>query len=1120
MSKAPVISWSVDEKGFLFRPQENSCSIDALDMLSLSNRDRLVLQVLYQLLDEEKAEIFEGNFLIPHTKIAVLSTEEREALSLPEPFPFDLEIRSVGNLSDTNFRYIYRFLNGRTQPFVNPKRIGAYLEITPEQSYLLTGNQFNLLEAIDAFNAGSKSGSSGQGMKENLLAFARIKGLAKDIGATMDAYLNSEQVVTPSKISIRLKKIDEDTIEVEPVLCEEEQTEDGFHPKPLLEPAQSAAFVKVFDRLPRVREIYPVPNGPRVVLDQKQTKALEQLKKYRRVSGKNKDILLNSPQQILDPEFLDDFSERVMEIGEYKPRVFPFLRPAREPWLPPEGGIVIDGTTVYVPPAETKKLKERIKQAIKHDQKEVLWKGQSIPANQGTLQGISELEEVCPSEKTTTAEVQERLPRSKGAKHILIIRDNFEQVDFHTEKQIRPGSPGLPKSLQSNVTLLDHQVKGTNWMQRLWITGAKGVLLADDMGLGKTLQALAFLAWVRELMDAGEIETKPVLIVAPVVLLKNWIAEYRKFLHPIFGPFLELHGSELRKYKDQITAANLGIVKEIDIKDKSEAESIIHSGRGVLLNHGEIKKYGAVLTTYETLRDYQFSLGLVDCGIIVLDESQKIKTPSAMVTTAVKAMKYDFGISLTGTPVENSWVDLWSNIDFVQPGLLGSLKEFVAQYQNPLKKPETDREALGLSLKKQINEYMLRRMKEDYLEGLPPKYVKTYEVTMPPEQLARYLDIIKNAREQMPDPLTGKRKQHVLNTIAALREVSLHPYLYSFSEEGLASLPDEQIINSSARLQKTMEILDEIQQKGEKAIIFIINRKMQRIMQRLIENRYGIRCLRPVNGEVAGNRRKMLVDSFQSSQGFNVIIMSPEAAGVGLTVTAANHVIHLGRAWNPAKEDQATDRIYRIGQQRPVTIHIPLAVHPMFDNDECNGTFDLKLHRLLEIKRQLSRNVLLPPVVEENELQALGEGVIQAPVSQKTSSSILTIEDLDKTTPLLFEKAVAIIYEKMGYSTSLTPQTKDYGADIVALAENDRGTSLLIQCKHKLDPGSSMNQMGVREVIAAAGVYGQDYNREFAKIVITNALNFTAQARQIAAANGVELLDREELIKILAEYKV
>ncbi|RKX56657.1 MAG: hypothetical protein DRP29_09335, partial [Thermodesulfobacteriota bacterium] len=600
--------------------------------------------------------------------------------------------------------------------------------------------------------------------------------------------------------------------------------------------------------------------------------------------------------------------------------------------------------------------------------------------------------------------------------------------------------------------------------------------------------------------------------------LENWKEEYKRFLKPIWGPFIELHGSELEQFKKYELAKVFDIKKEIEIKNKEKLEEIIFSNQGFLLNINKIPKRGVVITTYETLRDYQFSFGLIEWAIIVLDEAQKIKTPNALVTTAVKAMKYDFGLTLTGTPVENSWVDLWSIMDFVQPGYLGSLKEFVAQYHNPLRKLNTDREALGKSLKEKVRPLLKRRTKEEHLQGLPEKHVCVYKVKMPDIQLKYYVNIIQKARENLPDPLSKKRKQHIFSIIGTLRDISLHPYLPYFSEQGLADFSDEKIINSSARFIKTFEILNEVSQKGEKVVIFLISRKIQRVLQRLIKNKYGIYPY-IINGETSAGKRKSYIDAFQNTPGFSVIIISPEAAGIGLNITAANHVIHLSRPWNPAKEDQATDRVYRIGQKRPVFIHIPLAVHPQFDNDIWKGSFDEKLHRLLEYKRELSRSVLLPPVIEEKEWQALGEEILNIDIKEKTTLT-LTISDIDRMSPEMFEKTVAALYRKIGYQVEITPFNHDQGADIVALKLDQKINSLLIQCKHTSNPAKSQNQRGVQEILAALGIYRREYEEKFELVVITNAEKFTPQAIELAEANKIKLISRQELIQLLKNYPI
>lgn len=1125
MEEAIRFLWMVDQAGYRFRVSQSEVPSSLPDLIHsdilLSSTDTVAIQMLVQLVDEEVAEINGQDICIPHVAIADLPEEELRVLSLPELFPFEIEIRASGTLADRDLHYTYQFLNGRTQPFVNPTRIGTYLEITQDQRYLIIGDSYRLIKAIDEFNSRPFEDRTA---KQNLLSFAQIKGLAQETGATLDAYLNTEQVVAPTKLSIRLKRGEDEALEIEPVLCDVEQTEEGDETvHPLLDEKTSDTFVNVFDRLRTERDIYPIPGGPRVVLEGEQKKALRQFKRLRRVSGTQKEALVANPQAFFDPEVvhLDEFSDRVREIGEYRPRVFPFLRPQKESWLPPEGGIVIDGTTVYVSQQEMKDLKERVEVAISLGKQEVEWKSQRIPATTETVQALEALIKADDEVRDSGRPPEDGVPETPREKKVLLIKDNFEEAVYRPEdKDVRLGRDmmGVPGALLEDVELLPHQREGLFWLQNLWIAGANGAMLADDMGLGKTLQALAFLAWCRQLMDDRKVTSKPMLILAPVALLENWKAEYDRFLHPVFGPFLELHGAGLRQYKQQDIAKALDIHREVEIKDKEDVEELIRSGRGLLLRHTEIARAGAVLTTYETVRDYQFSMGLIDWGVMVIDEAQKVKTPSAMVTMAVKAMKYEFGLGMTGTPVENTWVDLWSLMDFVQPGHLGSLKEFVATYQTPLGKPDTDREELGLRLKDQVHSLLKRRMKEDHLEGLPQKTVEVYPVEMPKIQVDRYMGIVEEARRDISDSLSRGRRQHIFSTIATLRDISLCPYLPFYDDHGFAELSNEEIVLSSARIGKTMELLEEVRGRSEKAIIFLISRKMQRVMQRIIEYRFGIRPY-IINGKVAGGRRKTLIDAFQETVGFNAIIISTEAAGVGLNMVEANHVIHLSRAWNPAKEDQATDRVYRIGQKRDVMVHIPLAVHPLFDNETCNGTFDLKLDRLLNYKRELSRSVLLPTTIAENELEAIGEEILGF-TSAKTDSEIVDETVLDRLTPETFERAIAGLYRKMGFQAEQTPRSKDWGADVVAVPHRTDEKASLIQCKHTVHPDKSQGPSGIQEILAARGVYSEEYGTEFELVVLTNARDFTAQAKRMASANQVTLIDRSKLCAVLDQHKV
>lgn len=484
-------------------------------------------------------------------------------------------------------------------------------------------------------------------------------------------------------------------------------------------------------------------------------------------------------------------------------------------------------------------------------------------------------------------------------------------------------------------------------MQSHWIQGSPGILLADDMGLGKTLLVLSFLAWIREEIAAGMSPRKPILVVAPVGLLKNWEAEQKlHMLSPGIGELLPAYGQRLKQLK------------------RSNASELA-SGESVL-DREQLQQADWILTSYETLRDYQISFGLIPFSVVVFDEAQKIKTPGTLMTEAAKAVNAGFTVTMTGTPVENRLADLWCIVDTAQPGVLGDLKSFSNKYEKGLGEGLLRglRERIWHSpIKDSRPGLMLRRMKEETLDALPEKHQYSIERRMPPLQADAYAAIVNKARNA--DNVT------ILETLHHLRSISLHPFIIDPS----GTLSDEEYIASSARLSATVDVLDEVKRKGEKALIFLESLDMQGSSELplILRKRYGMQHLPLViNGSVAAIERQKRVDRFQAGGGFDVMILSPRAGGVGLTLTAANHVIHLSRWWNPAVEDQSTDRVYRIGQIRPVHVYYPIAVHPVL----AEHSFDIKLHALIERKRHLSRSLLAPPAPDQDEVSALFKEIV------------------------------------------------------------------------------------------------------------------------------------------------
>ena len=441
-------------------------------------------------------------------------------------------------------------------------------------------------------------------------------------------------------------------------------------------------------------------------------------------------------------------------------------------------------------------------------------------------------------------------------------------------------------------------------------------------------------------MDEKKIEKRPILIVAPVGLLKNWEAEHNMHLaSPGLGAAIYAYGDHLKLLK---SGSHRSGTAKLDATALAEADWI--------------------LTNYETISDYQLSFGAVKLACVVFDEAQKIKTPSARMTHAAKGLNTEFVLAMTGTPVENRLADLWCIADTVQPMALGNLKDFSQKYETEDAQELVQQlrnliwqEESAIKGSNQPPQLMLRRLKTEKLDGLPKKYEHFVRQNMPIDQNQAYRHAL--AMKQVKGP------QGTLGMIQALRSLSLHPDLYMPSEGDFDP-------TKSARFQVTLKILDDCYTNGEKALIFLESLELQSSGQfpLFLQRRYGLPHLPLViNGDVKTSIRQNRVDEFQQRSGFDIMLLSPKAGGVGITLTAANHVIHLSRWWNPAVEDQCSDRAYRIGQTKDVHIYYPLAIN--LENPE--KSFDLKLNELMQRKRSLSQQLLAPPIFTKDDYETL-----------------------------------------------------------------------------------------------------------------------------------------------------
>jgi non-specific serine/threonine protein kinase len=452
------------------------------------------------------------------------------------------------------------------------------------------------------------------------------------------------------------------------------------------------------------------------------------------------------------------------------------------------------------------------------------------------------------------------------------------------------------------ATLRPYQREGVRWLAFANELGL-GVCLADDMGLGKTVQVLAlFVA-----LAARRVPKRPHLLVAPASLLGTWEAEAARF-----APTLRLHLAH---------TSGDGVA----LKDPEGPAAIAALAPG-----------SVVVTTYGTLARTDW-LRSLDWDTVVLDEAQAIKNPGAKQARAAKSVRARAKIALTGTPVENRAGDLFSLFDFLQPGLLGSAKEFRAVANDAAR-------AGGPGwgpLRTLVAPYVLRRLKTDrrVAPDLPDKTELTAECGLTREQAALYQRVVDDLREILEEREGIARRGAVLAALLRLKQICNHPSHW-LGDGGWEPA-------RSGKLARLAELVEPIAERQEKALIFTQFREAVAPLARVLGAWFGHEGL-VLDGETPIKQRKGIVDAFQRDDALPFLLLSLKAGGTGLTLTAATHVVHFDRWWNPAVEDQATDRAFRIGQKRAVMVHKMV----------CRGTVEERVDAMIRDKRGLARDLL------------------------------------------------------------------------------------------------------------------------------------------------------------------
>lgn len=470
----------------------------------------------------------------------------------------------------------------------------------------------------------------------------------------------------------------------------------------------------------------------------------------------------------------------------------------------------------------------------------------------------------------------------------------LEEYDFDYDEAFasiikdfnKPVEVEIPKDLKGE--LRPYQKTGLKW---LWTNISKGFgcCMADDMGLGKTIQVLSLILKMKE---ENKLK-KPVLVVCPTTLMGNWMKELEMFAPKLKAAIY--HGSE----------------RQLDLKND------------------------IILTTYAIMRIDVEELKKEPWSMIIVDEAQNIKNPDTAQTIAVKSVKSDIKIAMTGTPVENRLTELWSIFDFINRGYLGAIREFQKSYAIPIERFKENSRAN--KLKMSVSPFILRRLKTDknVISDLPEKMVLNEYCYLSKPQALLYEKTLNEMMEKISGFTGVNRRGNIFKLITALKQICNHPHQFLKAGEMSKEL--------SGKMEKCVSLVQNIIDNNEKSLIFTQYKEMGDILCQILKDECGI-TPSFFHGSLNVNQREHLIEDFQNNDDTKIMILSLKAGGTGLNLTSATNVIHYDLWWNPAVEDQATDRTYRIGQEKNVMVHRLVTL----------GTFEEKIDEMLKSKKDLA----------------------------------------------------------------------------------------------------------------------------------------------------------------------
>ncbi len=965
--------WGVDIDGVVFTLPHKD--FDAIEALAIKN---LLLGMQYVTLtsleEQGLAERFANGFSITDHEIVRLisdgSQEFRELFKLPDIFSPSIQMSFDGVTTQASFRAIPKITTPDGRETSAFKIEGPFL-VLGSKKYSLNLADWTFLKAIE--NHSKLDDGLRSELENNRLIHSLQSAVKQGCKASLEHFDNLT-IHRPEKVGVFIKETPAGDLLLTPSLGGGASEEQITRRLGNIENKKTEGMFKVGNDF--------------FILDSKRLEAVHEILSNRKIPKQSVKSFLKNPTAFIDASLVDlenGVSARLQGATEFVQAYFGDIEKTGLDWFQAKDDDRKTEPIFKVQDLETIEDVEEVKKLYKEAQatgsSSFVYDDQVVD-----VQDPDTFEKQLAAVEEKITSYSEGDESSKPAATVVDIITNDEDDVFEvsvgelTTETINKQEFSRHNLLRSPYP---HQEAGVQWLlaniaHGQVVEGGSGVILADDMGLGKTYMTLVAIHEMIERNKAEGKNTSPVMLVAPVALLENWKDEidvtFKK--SPFQDVVLLQGGGDLKKFKV------IGATKET-------SQDLEGTGVRYALKVG--KEFGherldmpnrLVLMSYATLRDYQFSLSKIHWFVAAFDEAQNLKNPNALQTRAAKALNADFRLLATGTPVENSLKDFWCLADTAIPGLLGTWKDFRVKYVAPILKSKEDQVVkltVGKALRDKIGHFMLRRTKAEELDGLPEKYIHTglrdkpavgknnivynseLARLMTGGQLEKYQNIIERVN-------TSDSKQQVaLAALTEMRIISIHDNVEGIIAHVAKPKDAVRAMESSAKLSSVLKVLVEVKKREEKAILFVTSKKVQTLLAAVLQSIFSI-SIAIVNGDTKAvsnkseETRKRIIDNFQSKPGFGVIIMSPVAAGVGLTVTGANNVIHIERHWNPAKEDQATDRVYRIGQEKEVNVYLPVSLHPEYDS------FDVMLDRLLAQKTILGDAVVSPGVVTGSDM--------------------------------------------------------------------------------------------------------------------------------------------------------